>query len=277
MLSPLRYPGGKSNFVDIVERIIRLSGIEGFPFCEPFAGSAAISLGLLKSGAIRHTIILEKDPLLYAFWKCLFERSEKFIECFNALPITLKTWHDLQPMLKVTEVNNSNLLELGIAGLFFNRANFSGILHGGPIGGKEQKSEYKIHCRTNKSELVTRLEEVAKLSSKVSVEYGDAIGLIKRLKRRKRIVFYIDPPYFEKGQKLYRYYYRLSDHKKLAEVLKTVNFPWILSYDAHHVIEHLYEDFDIRRHKFQYSVKSPKNHDELLIANFQLPRNIHWK
>jgi DNA adenine methylase len=277
MQSPLRYPGGKSDFVATVNQILNTTNLQGLPLCEPYAGSAAVSLGLLSSGTVSHATILERDPLLFSFWKCVFEKSEELIERFAELPITLETWHSLQPWFKVKEPTDTNILDLGVAGLFFNRANFSGILNGGPIGGKGQKSQYKIDCRTNKEDLIKRLISLAKLSNRVTVEYGDAIDFIGRHKRRKKVFFYIDPPYFEKGDKLYRHYYKLSDHKKLAEVLKKVKFPWILSYDSHHVIEFFYEDLFIRKHNFRYSARSPKNNEELLISNFKLPDDlINW-
>jgi DNA adenine methylase len=39
--------------------------------------------------------------------------------------------------------------ELGLAFLFFNRTNYSGIINAGPIGGKRQLSKYKMQCRFN--------------------------------------------------------------------------------------------------------------------------------
>ena len=51
MLSPLRYPGGKADFVDTFHKILVASNHHGLPIVEPYAGSAAISLGLLEAGA----------------------------------------------------------------------------------------------------------------------------------------------------------------------------------------------------------------------------------
>jgi len=277
MQSPLRYPGGKSNFVPTIDKIIRTSKLDNKPFYEPYAGSAAISLGLLAAGTIKTATILERDPLIYSFWKSVLDNSEVLIDRFRGLPITLETWQTFKPLLDIKEVNDSNVLDLGLAGLFFNRSNFSGILKAGPIGGHGQKSTYKIDCRTNKEDLILRIQSIAAMSSKINVVFGDAVELIKTNSRKQNVIFYIDPPYFNKGESLYRYFYKLSDHKRLAEALKKAKFPWILSYDSHHVIEFLYEDFFIRKHKFQYSAGVPKKDDELLISNFELPHElINW-
>jgi len=270
----LRYPGSKVDFVQTVDKILRGAKITGLPMYEPYAGSAAVSIGLVESGAVKRATIRERDPLLYAFWKCVFENPDDLLVRFQDLPITMDTWHAMRPWLKVEEVTKSNVVDLGLAGLFFNRANFSGILLGGPIGGMQQKSQYPIDCRTNKDDIISRILAIAAFADQLTVEFGDALDLIEEHRRKKNVFFYVDPPYFNKGELLYRHFYRHGDHKRLAAALKNAKFPWVLSYDVHHVIEFLYEDFTVRHHTFQYSARSPKTNDELLIANFELPADL---
>lgn len=277
MLSPLRYPGSKVDFVQTVATIVEGAGLSGSALCEPYAGSAAVAIGLLEANSVKHATILERDPLLYAFWKCVFERTDELLVRFQGLPITLDTWHALRPQLNVENVTNANLVDLGLAGLFFNRTNFSGILNGGPIGGKGQKSQYKIDCRTNKDSVISRILAIASFSDLVTVEFGDALKFIGQRKRLKSPFFYIDPPYFNKGELLYRHSYRHGDHKRLAAMLNQCSFPWLLSYDAHPVVEFLYEDQHIKRHVLRYRARSPKFDQELLIANFPLPDLEDWE
>lgn len=274
MLSPLRYPGSKSDFAPLVDYIVRECGLTKLPLYEPYAGSAAVSIGLVASGAVPKATILERDPLIYAFWKSVFNHTDELIVNFQDLPITLETWHEFQKFLKVQDASDARTVDLGLAGLFFNRANFSGILNGGPIGGKEQKSQYTIDCRTNKDDIIARILAIAAFADKFEVLNGDALDLIVKQKKRSQCFFYIDPPYFNKGESLYRYYYRHGDHKRLAAALKDAQFKWVLSYDVHHVIEFLYEDLNVYRHVFRYSAHSPKHHEELLISNFVLPSDL---
>lgn len=274
MQSPLRYPGGKGRFVDVVKEILQESQHAGLPLFEPYAGSASVSLGLLQGGVVPHVTLNERDPLLYSFWKCVFTKTEDLVEAFLKLPITIGTWKSLRPLLGVTNPTNKDLVKLGTAALFFNRANFSGILHGGPIGGHEQQSDYPIACRTNKSETIARIAEIAELRNYVNVQFGDGLKLIVDHSRKQKVFFYVDPPYYTKGKKLYRHHFKLSDHKNLARALTASKFPWLLSYDRHEIIEFLYEDFDVRHYGFRYSARSSKRDDELVIANFELPENL---
>lgn len=271
MLSPLRYPGSKADLVPTIAQILINNNLTGCSLIEPYAGSASISLGLVESGIISSSIIGEQDPLLYSFWKSVFENTDDLLEKFIDLPINIETWHRLHPLLKIKNLNEkSDYVELGLAGLFFNRVNFSGILNSGPIGGMHQKSNYKIDCRTNKDDIICRILAISTLHEKITVHFGDAIELINNYKIKNNDIIYADPPYYTQGENLYRYYYKLKDHKLLAEALRKTSSKWLASYDDHPVIESLYEDFDIHRHAFKYSARMPKKNNELLISNFQI-------
>lgn len=273
MLSPLRYPGGKSDFAPTAAEILSRCNLFERPLCEPFAGSAAVSLYLLDIEAIPSAHLFEKDPLIFSFWYSIKYHFDEFAEKFLNLPITLDTWKNLRPLLRIEQPDSSNIVDLGVACLFFNRTNFSGIINAGPIGGMTQSSRYSIDCRTNKDEIIIRLLSISMVSDRLFVTFGDALDSIHNNNEFKHHVLYIDPPYFKKGGLLYRKHYKLSDHKQLAESLGACNKPWLLSYDDHHVIEFLYTDQHIQRVKFRYSVHSPKNHEELLISNFIIPFN----
>lgn len=271
MQSPLRYPGGKSDFASTAFEIVSKCGFLGYSLIEPYAGSAAVSINLLDSGAVSKITLIERDPLVYSFWAALLERTDELIERFIELPITMETWHQLRPLLAIEDPTKDNIVDLGLAGLFFNRANFSGILNAGPIGGLKQQSSYTVDCRTNKDDIVCRMLSIATMANNIEVRFGDAVTYIEKMSKRDDVLFYIDPPYFEKGELLYRHAYKLGEHKRLARALADANFPWFLSYDVHHVIEFLYEEFHLQKLKFQYSARSPKNHDELLVSNFLIP------
>lgn len=219
MLSPLRYPGSKSDFIQTAAKILKASDLVGYEMVEPYAGSAAVSLGFLELNLIRHVTLVERDPLVYSFWKSVVDAPEDLISEFESTPITLDKWHELRPLLQTDTPDNEDILKLGLAGLFFNRANFSGILNAGPIGGKEQKSEYKINCRTNKVEIAKRIRKIAEYKDKISVVFGDATDIVSQYKESQNVFFYLDPPYFVKGESLYRYFYRLK--AKCVSVMPT--------------------------------------------------------
>lgn len=268
--NPLRYPGGKTSLVSVIEKIVKDQQLTGNRLYEPYAGSAAISIGLVGSGACSSASISERDPLLYAFWKSVFTNPGKLIKRITKAEITLHTWHDLRPLIDLDEPDESQLDLLAFAALFFNRTNFSGVIHSGPIGGQAQTSDYSIDCRFNRDELAQRIEILSSLGSKFDVRYADALDVIKAHSNEREALFYIDPPYFLQGKKLYRYNYRLNGHVALASALQKANFSWVLSYDNHDVIENLYEGFHNIYQEFTYCSRMPKKESELLITNLGL-------
>jgi DNA adenine methylase len=140
--------------------------LAGCTFYEPYAGGASVSLDLLRMGFIDKAVLIERDPLVYAFWHSVFNDTDNLCAAIEDCPVTLETWHQLQPTRTVDDPSKSefSLLQLGLAGLFFNRTNFSGIIGAGPIGGQSQQSAYKINCRFNKTAMARQVRAAALLS-----------------------------------------------------------------------------------------------------------------
>ena len=53
-------------------------------------------------------------------------------------------------------------------------------------------------------------------------------------------LYYLDPPFYDKGSRLYRLPFCQADHERLAELLAGLVQPWVLSYDYHPEIVDLY-------------------------------------
>jgi DNA adenine methylase len=56
------------------------------------------------------------------------------------------------------------------------------------------------------------------------------------------IVYYLDPPFFRKADRLYTHYFQDSDHVQLRDTVLELVDPWILSYDYCSRVSDLYED-----------------------------------
>ncbi len=277
MTSPLRYPGSKTNLIDYMSCLV----CREFPdykctIIEPYAGSAIISLSLVYAELVEAAIIVERDPLVYAFWKAVFSMPDELVSRIHTLDVSIDTWHKFQKYRNVTTPYEFPLIEMAIAGLFFNRTNFSGILKANPLGGLKQQSEYKIDCRFNKSRLIKQIELIATLQNKVTVVFDDALDFITVHQFMFRAIpcfLYIDPPYFAKGKSLYRYWYEIDDHRKLANFLlglKT-SIKWLVSYDNHPEIEKLYNKKIRYQIHFDYCAHTRKTGQELLISNMEIP------
>lgn len=241
--SPLRYPGGKRQLVPFLVETVKLNGLAPLElFIEPFAGGGAASLHLLASGAAEKVVLAERDPLLYAFWHQACYRAETLADDVMNATVTLKEWHRLR------ENPGRSLRELAYSCLFLNRTSYSGILHGraGPIGGQQQAGAYKIDCRFPRQELADRIRRIGRLASEGRIlrvlphdfevttwEVEDSFRHLERL-------YYLDPPFYDKGSRLYRLPFQSADHARLARLLSGMMQPWVLSYDYHPEVLRLY-------------------------------------
>ena len=65
--TPLRYPGGKTVYADLLSEVIALNDLSDTTLVEPYAGGAGASVKLLMEGKVSHLILNDLDPAIYAF------------------------------------------------------------------------------------------------------------------------------------------------------------------------------------------------------------------
>lgn len=271
--TPLRYPGGKTWLLEYVKKFISFHELRPRAIIEPYGGSASVSVGLLRSNMVQEAFVSEKDPLVVAFWKAVLYRNEEFIEKVTSLNITLDTWISFRKFL-VKESTRFDEMDLAVAFLFFNRTNFSGIIKGGPLGGKKQQSAYKLDCRFNRKKIIERIKRLRSLEGRLHVVECDGLSFMQEMVKPKteNLFFYVDPPYFGAGRDLYRFYFSEVDHQKLSDFLISLDFPWLLSYDDAVFIRTLYQE----NNRFPVFTDYQSGHlkrgvQELLISNYLIP------
>lgn len=272
--NPLRYPGGKTKLVPYIQKLLITEGLKNCTFYEPYAGSAAVTFHLLKNNMIKKAIINELDPLIYCFWYSVMNYTQELTEKIISVDISVETWKEISKYRRSEYIKNKSILEIGFAGFFLNRTNYSGIIKANPIGGIDQGAKNKIDCRFNKEKLVSSIYELSSFKDRLQIYNMDAIEFLKlttKYKRNTNIFVYIDPPYFEKGPTLYRYFYNNDMHKELAKYIKTKAFPWLISYDDNFQIKNLYKRKFQQQIYMDYSVNTNKKGKELLISNMEIP------
>ena len=264
--SPLRYPGGKSAIYQIIKNAIITNGLEGCCYVEPFAGGAGIAINLLLDGVVSSIIINDADKAIYSFWRAVIEYPDWFIQKIETTQITIEEW---KRQKEIVEKGKSFSKELGFAAFYLNRTNRSGILSAGPIGGFNQNGEYKIDCRFNKKKLIEKIKNIVKKKRNIKIYNKDAIVFTKKylspLSKKMNIFVYFDPPYFEKGQRLYLNHFNVKDHIYFKQTIECVEFDWILSYDNQEEIKELYDVFPMREFSINYSLSNKTKGKELMI------------
>lgn len=262
--SPLRYPGGKTKIAPMVKLLIEKSGMKNVTYIEPFAGGAGVSLELLFSGEVDHIVINDYDKAIYSIWRAIIENTNQFVDLIENTEVSIDEWHRQKNIY--TNQSNRYSVELAFATFFLNRTNRSGILAAGPIGGYEQSGNYLIDARYNKEELINRILRIAKRKDDISVYNKDVRSFMKNyLHRYSNVFLYLDPPYYKKGQELYKNFFVYKDHKEIADLLENEKSIWMVTYDAEPEIAKLYERFSMRYFDLSYSVAKKKKASEVMI------------
>lgn len=245
LLSPLRYPGSKRRLAPYIGKALELNEVYPSLFIEPFVGGASVSLQLMQRDLVKKVLLMDVDPWIASFWRTVFFDTDWLTDQILTLEVTLDKWHEMKGGTPEDD------RERAINCLFFNRTNFSGILRDdvGPVGGKEQRSEYKIDCRFPKKTLIDRIKQISLLKEKVlgiwDCSWDEGLRRVKIEQQAGRMVkddvfYYLDPPFFKKADSLYRYYFRSEDHKSLRDSLLCLDDKWILSYDSADEVDVLY-------------------------------------
>ncbi|RBY74677.1 DNA adenine methylase [Blastococcus sp. TF02-09] len=226
-------------------------------YCEPYAGGAGAGLQLLYDGRVSRLIINDLNPGIAAFWRAALHETDAFVQRIADCSVDLASWHR-QREIYLTPSGRDDLT-LGFATFFLNRTNRSGILSARPIGGLEQKGQWLIDARFNKTDLIQRLKRLSALAPQIDVRQQRAIDLIRLLNRRTRpILLYVDPPYVVPGEELYMTDHSWLEHARLHEVLAKSPHPWILTYDADDRTRALYHQFRCLRFGISHTAQVQK-------------------
>lgn len=264
--SPLRYPGGKNKIFPFVKLIIDKSGLTNITYVEPFAGGAGVALSLLFSGAVNHIVINDYDKCIYSVWRAILNDTNEFIKLIKDTDVTIEEWHR-QKGIYLTQ-NNKYSLELAFATFFLNRTNRSGILKAGPIGGFNQNGNYLIDARFNKENLIQRICDIAEKKNQISLFNKDIRSFFKSyLPKYENVFLYLDPPYYKKGQELYKNFFTDKDHQEIAECVKQLTCNWIITYDNTAEITKLYEEQQCGFFDLSYSLANNVRASEFIVLS----------
>lgn len=262
--SPLRYPGGKNRLSKFIAKVCKDNNINGH-YIEPFAGGASVALYLLMNNIVEHITINDYDRAIYAFWHSVVNRTDELCKMIEERCVNIDTWRQCRAVMDSKDLTE-NLLELGYATLFLNRTNYSGVLKGGVIGGREQTGKYKIDCRFNKKNIINKIKAIGARRNDITLTNLDSAILLNNISSNEGTLIYLDPPYYDKGKYLYMNYFKLEDHKKLGKkVMSISDVKWIVSYDNVSDINNIYKGVDKITYGLAHTVNKTKVGEEVMF------------
>lgn len=277
-LSPLRYPGGKASLSDFFENVLTLNKING-TYCEAYAGGAGAALNLLFANKVKKIILNDADFHIYAFWYSVLNHTDEFISAIKKCRISIPQWKKQRKIYE--KPLEHSLFQVGFSTFFLNRCNRGGILpNAGPIGGFEQEGNYSIDARFNKENLINRIKNIGDKGENIEIHNLDATDFLSNVistLNPAQTLIYLDPPYFQQGQKLYLNFYDESDHEVIEKSLQGFsNYKWIVSYDNVPEINDIYEEYRKFSFNLNYSVQVCRKGKELMVFSSRLKLPSHF-
>jgi DNA adenine methylase len=264
--TPLRYPGGKGKLTEFVKLVFEENELLGGHYAEPYAGGAGVALNLLMLQYAACIHLNDIDPAVFAFWHSVLNFTEELCKSIRDAKLNVKE-RARQKAIQA-DMKNHSLLEIGFSTFYLNRTNRSGILNGGVIGGNDQTGEWKIDARFNKIELCRRVETIALYRSRIRLYNLDAADLIIDVlpSLPKSSLVYLDPPYYENADRLYRNHYKHDDHAAIANlVINKITLPWIVSYDNTPEICKMYRGISTIKYGMTYSAQEYYKGSEVMF------------
>lgn len=274
-MSFFRYPGGKTKLRShIIDRLKQLSKGKSLEYREPFFGGGSIGLKFITASNTEKVWINDKDIGITCLWSSLINFPQQFKKRVLEFIPSIEDFYSFKEELiglQTMPEDEVSIVDIGFKKLAIHQISYSGLgtKSGGPLGGKNQKSQYKVDCRWSPNYICKKIDLLHNQLKKYSFRFNDCTNydfdlLITNIESQALI--YLDPPYYIKGNDLYQCGFTELDHKRLSESLKITNHEWLLSYDDCPEIRDLYQWAQIEELDVKYSITGARIKGELLIS-----------
>ena len=263
-----RYPGGKSKIRKrLCEKLNLISPPSTFEYREPFFGGGSVGINFLSTVTKKPDLWLnDKDPGISSLWSAVINYPEELKERVCRFQPSIEHYNSFKNTLIENNAktdSKESIVENGFQKLAVHQTSYSGLgtKSGGPLGGKLQKSKYKIDCRWSPKYLCKKIDKLSNAFSSVKIRENGCTNydFEKLISEPGSAVLYLDPPYFEKGGSLYQFSFEESDHERFANLLKNTDHPFVLSYDDCDAIRDLYGWAQIETVHVNYTITATKD------------------
>ncbi len=265
-MSVLRYPGGKTRAVKILDQILSHYYPEHKILLSPFFGGGSFEIFCANTKDIKVHGNDLFSPLIN-FWNwCKNNPQELYNHVLLLHPITKKDFLEYKESLN-NPINNQNKTSTHASYYFaVNRSSFSGSTCSGGFSAESGEKRF------NKASIDRLLKIDLSNIDFENLNYAEFLDQYE-----KDILIYADPPYYlEKKSKLYGHNGDMHsdfNHEELFKYLQKRD-NWILCYNNCEYIRKLYDDYIQLDPHWTYGMNSSKKSSEIIIISMQVEKEI---
>lgn len=268
LLSPFRYPGGKSWLVPIVVNWIGSKNAKPAEFFEPFGGGCIVGLNIAYRWLADSVTLVELDEDVAAVWHTIISgNARQFADRIAAFELTPRSLQD--ELAK----RPGSLEDKAFQTIIRNRVNRGGVLAPGAGMLKHGENGKGITSRWYPATLRKRILEIAGIRERITFIEGDGVQIISKNAKRNDVCYFIDPPYTaggkHAGRRLYSHFE--VDHEALFRVAATLVGDFLMTYSDNREVRRLARQYDFETRKVTMRSSHHRRLTELLIG-----RDLGW-
>ncbi len=268
MISPFRYPGGKTWLVPLICRWLQSLEQKPLMYIEPFAGGGSIGLNVASLGLASHVTLVEKDEDVAAVWTAIIcanpdDLAER-VAAFNL---------DIESVNKVLSVNPRSTQERAFQTIVRNRVNRSGIMASGAGKLRRGEDDNGIGSRWYPQTLKKRILFIASLRDRLTFIEGDGLDVLEKTKCQPNTAYFVDPPYSvgnkQAGKRLYNHFD--IDHENLFTLIGQIQGDFLMTYSNDPEVIEL-----VKKYGFDFITVSMQSSHNGEMTELVIGRDLDW-
>ena len=226
LLSPFRYPGGKTRLAPKIRAWLSVASRPDSVFVEPFMGGGIASLVAVDGGFVRCAHVREMDKMVAAVWEVIRTNPEPLVRKIQSFKMTAEN--------AKAELAKRPRSPVGLAfqAVVMNRVRRGGIMADGASMINRGENDRGVLSRWYPDTLAKRIRRIHALREKIDFAQGDGMALIAEHEDNPRALFFVDPPYTLGREKVGERLYRHSDidHAKLFARMAETRGRFLMTY-----------------------------------------------
>lgn len=267
LLSPLRYPGGKSWLVPQVRRWLlpRRPAL----LIEPFAGGGSVCLAAVAEGLTGRGLMLELDEDIARFWAVILGRRAVVL-AKRVIEFELTGERVRAELAR----SGGDDVDRAFRLLLRNRTSRGGLLTASSGLLRAGENGVGIGSRWYPETLAKRIITASALRERIAVEHGDGLEALTRYGESSDVAYFIDPPYVgatpaSPGARLYRHVE--LDHAQLFTLVGGLTSEALLTYQDHPRVRAWAAEYQMEARRVTMRTTHHERATELLIG-----RDLSW-